>query len=124
MPRVVRPRSIALVGIACLAVSVVLGLLHIVEPVAWAFAITAVVALVGAFGYFAVSLIESGHTITGLLIVWVPAAASTIATNPAISVPEMIIATLIEVVLLIGAMMLVLRIGRWASVRYSLPYPI
>lgn len=122
MSRVVRPRSVALFGLACLAVTVVLGLLG-VEPVAWIFGIAAVVAFVGAYGYFAVSLLESGRTVAGWAVVWVPAFVLTVTANPSIGIPEMLVATLIEVALLVGAVMLALRIGRWASIRYNLPYP-
>lgn len=123
MSRVVRPRSVALFGLACLAVAVVFGLLHLAEPVAWIFGIAAVVSFVGAYGYFAVSLLESGRKVAGWAVVWVPAFVLTVTANPSIGIPEMLVATLIEVALLVGAVMLALRIGRWASVRYDLPYP-
>ena len=123
MSRVVRPRSVALFGLACLAGTVVLGLLHLAEPIAWIFGIAAIVALVGAYGYFAVSLLESGRKVAGWAVVWVPAFVLTATANPSIGIPEMLVATLIEVALLVGAVMLALRVGRWASVRYNLPYP-
>jgi hypothetical protein len=123
MSRVVRPRSVALFGLACLAAAVALSLLQLAEPIFWTLYVAAAVAFIGAYGYFAVSLLESGRKVLGWAAAWVPAVALTVAANPSIGIPEMLVATLIEVALLVGAVMLALRVGRWASVRYNLPYP-
>lgn len=123
MSRVVRPRSVALFGLACLAVAVALGLLQLAEPVFWVIYTVAILSFIAAYGYLAVSFIGSGRKWVGWGLAWVPMLLISALATPPMGIVTVLFVSIIEAVVLVGAVMLALRIGRWASVRYNLPYP-
>lgn len=123
MSRVVRPRSVALFGLVCLAVAVALGLLQLAEPVFWVIYTVAILSFIAAYGYLAVSFIEAGRKWVGWGIAWIPMLLISALATPPMGIVSVLFVSVVEAVVLIGAVMLALRIGRWASVRYDLPYP-
>ena len=119
--RQARPFTVFLLGLACLIGAVLLAFLQVAEPVFWLLYVVAVVAIGGAYLYFAVSLIESGRNVIGWAIVWLPTLALTVTTSPAIGVIPAIVVASIEAAIGVGVVMLVLRAARWAECRFNLP---